>query len=132
MKAATNISGKMHPQLFALYLGLGGIVMMFAALTSAYIVRQAAGNWLEFRLPNLFFMSTAVILVSSITLQYAYHSFVQGKFTLYKSMLWATLLEVGCKWKILAFILLEIPPDHSYMQCLVYMLSMFWVVLQLY
>jgi cytochrome c oxidase subunit 3 len=92
MKAATNLTGRMHPQLFALYLGLGGIVMMFAALTSAYIVRQAAGNWLEFRLPNLFFMSTAVILISSVTLQYSYYSFVHGKFSTYKSMLWATLV----------------------------------------
>ena len=46
---------RLNPQLFGLWIGMASITMMFAALTSAYIVRQAAGNWLEFRLPDLFF-----------------------------------------------------------------------------
>ena len=31
-----------------LWIGIGSIVMFFGGLTSAYIVRQAEGNWLEF------------------------------------------------------------------------------------
>ncbi|MCC6754425.1 MAG: cytochrome c oxidase subunit 3 [Saprospiraceae bacterium] len=50
---------------FALWIGMGAIVMMFAALTSAYIVRKAAGNWYEFKLPVQFFYSTIAILISS-------------------------------------------------------------------
>jgi cytochrome c oxidase subunit 3 len=61
-----------HPPLFALWAAMGSMVMMFGSLTSAYIVRQAAGNWLEFRMPDIFFYSTAVILLSSATLHGSY------------------------------------------------------------
>ena len=33
---------------------MASITMMFGAFTSAYIVKQAAGNWLEFTIPNEF------------------------------------------------------------------------------
>ena len=64
----------MHPKKFALWLFLVTVFMIFAALSSAYIVRQADGNWLLFDLPNLFFMTTIVILVSSGTMHWAYLS----------------------------------------------------------
>lgn len=54
-----------------LWLGIGSMVMIFAGLTSAYVVRKGAGNWLEFQLPQLFYISTAVILTSSITMNWA-------------------------------------------------------------
>jgi cytochrome c oxidase subunit III len=62
----------MHPKKFAMWLFLGSIMMMFAAFTSAYIVRQAEGNWLYFELPQLFYATTVVILLSSVTMQWAY------------------------------------------------------------
>ena len=34
---------KIHPHKFAMWLAIGSIVMMFAGLTSAYIVRQGPG-----------------------------------------------------------------------------------------
>jgi cytochrome c oxidase subunit 3 len=64
----------MHPKKFALWLFLVTIFMIFAALSSAYIVRQADGNWLLFDLPNLFFITTMVILLSSGTMHWAYLS----------------------------------------------------------
>ena len=64
----------MNPKKFALWLFIASVTMMFAALTSAYIVRQAEGNWMIFDLPNLFFVNTAVIIASSITMQWAYWS----------------------------------------------------------
>jgi cytochrome c oxidase subunit 3 len=51
-----------------LWLGQVSIGMLFAGLTSGYIVRRAAGNWLNFNMPSAFFISTAIILVSSITM----------------------------------------------------------------
>ena len=51
-----------------LWIGIVSIVMLFAGLTSAYVVRADNGNWLLFNLPNVFFVSTAVIITSSITL----------------------------------------------------------------
>ena len=38
----------MNPKKFAMWLFIGSVVMLFASLTSAYIVRQAEGNWLSF------------------------------------------------------------------------------------
>ena len=64
----------MHPKKFAMWLFIATVVMLFAALTSAYIVRQAEGNWLLFDLPSLFYLNTAVIIVSSLTMQWAYWS----------------------------------------------------------
>ena len=62
---------KIHPYQFFLWGGLGSIVMMFAGLTSAYIVKKSQANWLEFELPNVFMVSTVVILLSSFTIQMA-------------------------------------------------------------
>ena len=62
----------MHPKKFALWLFLVTIVMIFAALTSAYIVRQSEGNWLEYDLPTIFWYTSGIVVVSSICLQYAY------------------------------------------------------------
>ena len=50
-----------------LWIGIVSIVMLFAGLTSAYIVRADNGNWLKFDLPDIFFLSTAIIITSSIT-----------------------------------------------------------------
>jgi cytochrome c oxidase subunit 3 len=51
-----------------LWVAIVSMVMIFAALTSAYIVRADNGNWLLFNLPDAFFMSTAAIITSSITM----------------------------------------------------------------
>lgn len=66
--------------------------MLFAALTSAYIVRRAAGNWLEFPLPTVFFVSTAIILASSGTLHGAYVAYKRGSANLFKALLVLSLL----------------------------------------
>ena len=85
-----NRRNKIHPWKFALWLGCGSITMMFAAWTSAYVVRQGAGNWLEFKLPTMFFYSTAVLILSSVTLQGSYMSFKRGNEGLYKILLLLT------------------------------------------
>jgi cytochrome c oxidase subunit III len=54
-----------------LWFGIISIVMLFAGLTSAYLVRQGEGKWLQFAMPDLFMVSTLVILASSVTMQRA-------------------------------------------------------------
>jgi cytochrome c oxidase subunit 3 len=81
---------KIHPHKFALWAAMAGILMMFAALTSAYIVRHAVGNWLEFKLPNIFFMSAVVMLLSSISLQASYRYFKAGNKKAYQVLLLIT------------------------------------------
>lgn len=84
-----------YAPLFALWVAMASIIMMFGALTSAYIVRQAAGNWLEFRMPDVFSTSTIVILLSSVTLHLSYWAFNNGKELLYKIGLPVTLILGG-------------------------------------
>ena len=51
-----------------LLLGMASIVMIFAALTSAYVVSKSRPDWLNnFELPSAFLYSTIIMIVSSIT-----------------------------------------------------------------
>jgi cytochrome c oxidase subunit 3 len=63
-----------------LYLAMGSMVMLFAAFTSAYVVRQQKGDWLQFDIPQIFYISTAVILVSSVTMNWALSSAKKNDF----------------------------------------------------
>ena len=83
---------KIHRHKFALWVGIAGIIMMFAAFTSAYVIRRAAGNWFEFKLPDIFFINTAVIVLSSLTLHTSYNAFKKGNEKLYKSLLIVTFV----------------------------------------
>ena len=58
-----------NPKIFTMWLFIVSIIMLFAAFTSAYLVRKAEGNWMDFDLPDAFFLSTAVIILSSIAIQ---------------------------------------------------------------
>ncbi|MEL6865634.1 MAG: cytochrome c oxidase subunit 3 [Bacteroidota bacterium] len=78
---------KIHPKKFALWVACASITMMFAAFTSAYIVRQVAGNWLEFTLPNVFFYNTGVILLSSFVLHASYWAFKKGRVAWYRGLM---------------------------------------------
>jgi len=62
----------MNPKKFLLWLFMTSIVMLFAAFTSAYIVRQSEGNWFVFELPPIFYYSTGILLLSSISIHFAY------------------------------------------------------------
>jgi cytochrome c oxidase subunit 3 len=74
MTEELEYKGKVHPKKFALWLLLLGILMLFAAFTSAYIVRKGDGNWFNFRPPTVFLYSTITVLISSVSMLYAYRS----------------------------------------------------------
>jgi cytochrome c oxidase subunit 3 len=86
------LRNKIHPQSFALYASFASIFMMFAAFTSAYIVRQSSGDWLDFAVPTLFYFSTAALLISSFTIHYSYNSFKNNKEQSYKIFLLISLV----------------------------------------
>jgi cytochrome c oxidase subunit III len=69
------------PKKFILWLFIVSIVMLFASQTSAYLVRRAEGNWLEFEMPVVFWYSTVVLLLSSISMQWAYFSAKKDNFS---------------------------------------------------
>ena len=62
-----------------LWIGIGSIVMFFGGLTSAYIVRKAEGNWLEFEMPIWFTLSTIAVIASSVSLWCAIHNIKKDK-----------------------------------------------------
>ena len=70
----------MHPKKFALWLFLVTVLMVFAALTSAYIVRQAEGNWLEYEFPEIFWITSGIVLLSSVSVQAAYFAAKKDNF----------------------------------------------------
>ncbi len=51
-----------------MWLGVVSITMMFAGLTSGYVVLQADNYWVRFSLPDGFWYSTGFILASSVTM----------------------------------------------------------------
>jgi cytochrome c oxidase subunit III len=83
---------RIHPHKFTLWVAIGSIVMMFAGLTSAYIVKSNQVNWKPVTLPSVFWISTAAMLLSSLTLQMALRSFKQREMNKYRSLIGATLL----------------------------------------
>lgn len=64
----------MHPKKFAMWLFMVSVVMLFIALTSAYVVKQSDGVWLDFELPALFDYTTVLIVLSSVAMHWAFIS----------------------------------------------------------
>lgn len=83
---------KANPQQFALWVGMAAIIMMFGAFTSAYIVKHAAGGWLEFPMPSIFYFSTVVLVASSITLHLSYLAYKRQNEMPYKMLLVVSLI----------------------------------------
>ena len=55
-----------------MWVAMAAILMMFTALTSAYIVRSASANdWQPLKMPRILLLSTMLILISSGTLETA-------------------------------------------------------------
>jgi cytochrome c oxidase subunit 3 len=83
---------KIHPHKFNLWVAIASILMMFAGLTSAYIVKRNQANWQTFDLPVAFWYSTVVIVLSSFTLVMAVRAFKQRMMSKYRWLMAATLL----------------------------------------
>ena len=50
-----------------LWVSMISMTMMFAGLTSAYVVSRKRSDWVSFDLPQAFYISTLLIIISSIT-----------------------------------------------------------------
>jgi hypothetical protein len=54
----------------AMWLGVASILMLFAGLSSAYIVRQgASGDWVPIAIPPLLLPNSLLLVASSVTLK---------------------------------------------------------------
>jgi cytochrome c oxidase subunit III len=86
----------MNPKMFLMWLFIVSIVMIFASMTSAYLVRKAEGNWLEFDVPSLFWLNSAIILASTLTMQFAWFAARKDNLNALKiSMILTVLLGIG-------------------------------------
>jgi cytochrome c oxidase subunit 3 len=83
---------KIHPHKFTMWVAIGSIVMMFAGLTSAYIVKSNQVSWVPVDVPTVFWISTAAILLSSVTIQVALRAFKQRNMNQYRLFIAVTLL----------------------------------------
>ncbi len=82
---------KIHPHKFTLWVAIGSILMMFAGLTSAYIVKRNQAGWVTFNLPAAFWYSTAVIVASSLVLMTALRAFRERAMSRYRALMAVTL-----------------------------------------
>jgi len=82
----------MNPVKFTLWLFLVTVTMFFAAFTSAVVLRQGAANWLYFKIPAAFTISTITIVLSSITMQWAYYAAKKNEIAQNRIALWLTLI----------------------------------------
>jgi cytochrome c oxidase subunit 3 len=59
------------PARIGVWLLVGAITILFAAFTSTYLVRRNAGDWPAVFLPPVLWLTTAVLLISSLTMEAA-------------------------------------------------------------
>ncbi|MEO6950090.1 MAG: cytochrome c oxidase subunit 3 [Ginsengibacter sp.] len=92
-----------HPLKYIMWIACASIVMMFAGLSSAFIVKRNQANWITFDIPTIFFYSTAVIMLSSLTLILCKKAFVNRKMAQYKGLLFISMM-LGIAFVIMQYI----------------------------
>lgn len=86
-----------------LIFAMGSIVMIFAGLTSAYVISKNRPDWLkDFDLPQAFLWSTLVIVLSSVTFHLVKKAIEKNNRSLTSAMLGATLI-LGLLFVVLQF-----------------------------
>jgi cytochrome c oxidase subunit 3 len=73
----------------ALLVFLATVVMLFAAFTSAYLIRRTGSDWRTVTLPGVVWINTALLLISSVTTELAI-AFLGGQ-----ALLWRALSAEG-------------------------------------
>ena len=77
----------------AVWIAMGGIVMFFAAITSAMVVRRGIGeDWRSTDLPQALWISTALLVISSLTFEAARRQLRQGTLERLRGWVSATAL----------------------------------------
>src|ERR1051325_10358934 len=79
------------------WMAIGSILMLFVALTSAYIVRSASSDdWRRIAMPKVLWLTTALLMISSITIELSRRSLKRQNDSGY--CLWlvnTAVLEIG-------------------------------------
>ena len=64
-----RVSGQVEASRSGIWVGIFAIIMSFAALTSALLVRQGSGEWSHIVIPSILYANTATLLLSSFTME---------------------------------------------------------------
>jgi len=83
---------RIHPHKFILWVAIASILMMFAGLTSAFIVKSNLVGWKNIVMPKIFWYSSAAIVLSSLTVQMAVRSFKEREMRQYRTMIGLTFI----------------------------------------
>jgi cytochrome c oxidase subunit 3 len=76
-----------------MWVALASVLMLFTALTSAYIVRASTSNdWRPIATPRLLWLSTALIVLSSFTFEISRRTLKSGNTSVYQRWLLLTVL----------------------------------------
>lgn len=75
-----------------LYWGMASMVIFFGAFCSYYLVMHGNANWLVFNLPAMFYVSTAIIILSSVTMFWAQQAVKKNNLAAVKQAMIITLL----------------------------------------
>lgn len=89
---STQQQNRIHPHKFTLWVAIASIIMMFAGLTSAFIVKSGQANWQGVETPTAFWFSTAVMIASSITIQASLRAFKQRSMMQFRMLFLITLV----------------------------------------
>jgi cytochrome c oxidase subunit 3 len=65
----TRLAGHVEACRSGIWVGIFAIIMSFAALTSALLVRQGSGEWSHIVVPSILYANTAALLLSSFTME---------------------------------------------------------------
>lgn len=88
-----NNKSFIHPYKVILYLSMASILMFFAITTSALLVKKGdIVSWESFKLPNIFYFSTLILLASSATMHLAKNFYSQSKFALSRMLILGSVL----------------------------------------
>jgi cytochrome c oxidase subunit III len=94
--------GKLHPQLLMMWMAMASMFMVFAGLTSAFILQKGNATWATITMPWTFWVSTIVIIASSITMHKSVAAFKSRQMQQYKTLITATIV-LGLLFVVLQF-----------------------------
>src|SRR3954469_5764196 len=69
MHARADVALREDVLRLGLWLFLATVTMLFAAFTSAYIVRRSGADWASSALPSILWLNTALLAASSVALE---------------------------------------------------------------
>jgi cytochrome c oxidase subunit III len=81
-----------HTYQTGMLMGLAGITMLFAAFTSAMVVRKGLStDWVRTTLPHILYLNTLILIASSVTLEFSRRALADGRADRFTLWLYTTV-----------------------------------------